>query len=146
MLGGEGSGGENRDEHERALCRGDRLSQRGWRSGVSAVAQRQWRVEPNEDELTTALRELHEETGLTVEIHPGFRAVLTYDFARGGAMFSKEVVYFLGRATSSEVKLSGEHVDYLWAIYARARQRLSFENTQAVLEQAENFLDRLAAS
>ncbi|MDW8110191.1 MAG: bis(5'-nucleosyl)-tetraphosphatase [Candidatus Bipolaricaulota bacterium] len=104
------------------------------------------RVEPNEDELTTALRELHEETGLTVEIHPGFRAVLTYDFARGGAMFSKEVVYFLGRATSSEVKLSGEHVDYLWAIYARARQRLSFENTQAVLEQAENFLDRLAAS
>lgn len=101
------------------------------------------RVEPNEDDLTTALRELREETGLSVEIQPDFRAVLSYNFSRGNASFSKEVVYFLGRATSFEVKLSGEHLDYLWASYPRARQRLSFENTQEVLEQADRFLDQL---
>ncbi|MCI2430425.1 NUDIX domain-containing protein [Candidatus Acetothermia bacterium] len=105
------------------------------------------RVEPDEDDLTTALRELREETNLdNVEIQPDFKAVLSYDFPRGSASFSKEVVYFLGRATSFEVKLSGEHLDCLWASYARARQRLSFENTQEVLEQAEKFLDHLALS
>lgn len=104
------------------------------------------RVEPHEDDLTTALRELQEEAGVSVEIVSDFRATLSYGFPRGSEYFSKEVVYFLGRATSSAVKLSGEHLDYLWASYARARQRLSFENTQEVLEKVDEFLDRLAPS
>ncbi len=104
------------------------------------------RVEPNEDDLTTALRELQEEAGVSVEIVADFRAKLSYSFARGSESFSKEVVYFLGRATSFDVKLSGEHLDYMWASYARARQRLSFENTQEVLEKADEFLEQLASS
>lgn len=100
------------------------------------------RVEPDEDDLTAALRELREEAGIGVEILPGFLEILRYRFNRGSEAFAKEVVYFLGPATSFDVKLSGEHLDYLWASCARTRQRLSFENTQALLDRAESFLNR----
>ncbi len=98
------------------------------------------RVEPGEDETRAALRELQEEAGITVEILPGFREVIRYDFTRGSKGFHKEVVYLLGRARSSEVKLSGEHLDYLWTSYERTRQRLSYENAQELLDKAERFL------
>lgn len=103
------------------------------------------RVEPDEDEATAALRELHEETGIAVEILPGFREVIRYEFTRGSKNFSKEAIYFLGRARSFDVRLSGEHFDYLWASYERTRQRLSFENAQELLDKAERFLQALAS-
>lgn len=104
------------------------------------------RVEPNEDETAAALRELHEEAGIDVEILPGFREVIRYNFTRGSKSFSKEAIYFLGRAHSFDVKLSGEHLDYLWASYERTRQRLSYENAQELLDKAERFLNGLTDS
>jgi len=98
------------------------------------------RVEPDEDEATAALRELHEEAGIDVELVPGFREVIRYEFTRGSKSLHKEVIYFLGRARSFDVKLSGEHLDYLWAPYERTRQRLSYENAQELLDKAERFL------
>jgi bis(5'-nucleosidyl)-tetraphosphatase len=98
------------------------------------------RVEPHEDEISAAFRELQEETGLSVEILPGFREVIHYDFTRGSKSLHKEVVYFLGRAREGDVKLSGEHKDFLWASYERTRQRLSYENAQELLDKAERFL------
>jgi bis(5'-nucleosidyl)-tetraphosphatase len=98
------------------------------------------RVEPNEDEATAALRELHEEAGIDVELVPGFREVIRYEFTRGSKPLHKEVIYFLGRARSFDVKLSGEHKDFLWASYKRTRQRLSYENAQELLDKAERFL------
>ncbi len=103
-------------------------------------------VEPGEDEAEAAIRELHEEAGITVEILPGFREVIHYEFTRGSKNLHKEVVYFLGRARSFNVKLSGEHLDYLWASYARTRQRLSYENAQQLLDKAERFLNESLAS
>ncbi len=102
------------------------------------------RVELDEDERVAALRELHEEAGIDVEILPGFRETIRYEFTRGSRSFSKEVIYFLGRAQSFDVKLSGEHLDYLWASYERTRQRLSYENAQELLDKAERFLNGLA--
>lgn len=99
------------------------------------------RVEPHEDEMNAALRELHEEAGITVEILPGFREVIQYEFARGSKNLHKEVIYFLGQAHSFAVKLSGEHLDHLWASYVRTRQRLSYENAQELLDRAEKFLN-----
>lgn len=104
------------------------------------------RVEPNEDETAAALRELHEEAGIDVEILPGFREVIHYKFTRGSRSFSKESIYFLGRARSFDVKLSGEHLDYLWASYERTRQRLSYENAQELLDKAERFLNAQASA
>jgi 8-oxo-dGTP pyrophosphatase MutT (NUDIX family) len=103
------------------------------------------RVEPDEDEVKAALRELHEEAGITVEILPSFREVIHYEFSRGSTLFPKEVIYFVGRARSSDVKLSGEHLDFLWTSYARTRQRLSYENAQELLDKAEMFLKALPA-
>lgn len=104
------------------------------------------RVEPGEDEAEAALRELHEEAGISVEILPGFREVIDYEFARGSRNLHKEVVYFLGRARSFTVTLSGEHLDYLWASYERTRQRLSYENAQELLDKAERFLNGLTSA
>lgn len=104
------------------------------------------RVEPGEDEAEAALRELHEEAGISVEILPGFREVIDYEFARGSRNLHKEVVYFLGRARSFAVKLSGEHLDYLWASYERTRQRLSYANAQELLDKAERFLNGLTSA
>lgn len=101
------------------------------------------RVEPGEDEMDAALRELREEAGISVEILPGFREVIQYEFARGSKNLQKEVVYFLGRARSFSVKLSGEHLDYLWASYERTRQRLAYANAQELLDKAEEFLQAL---
>ncbi|MCX8103700.1 MAG: bis(5'-nucleosyl)-tetraphosphatase [Candidatus Bipolaricaulota bacterium] len=104
------------------------------------------RVEPDEDEMNAALRELQEEADIAVEIVPGFREIIDYEFARGSKNLRKEVVYFLGRARSFTVKLSGEHLDYLWASYERTRQRLSYENAQELLDKAERFLNGLASA
>ena len=48
-------------------------------------------MEGNETESETALREIREETGLTVTLDTGFRAVVTYS-PKPGVM--KDVIYF----------------------------------------------------
>lgn len=58
-------------------------------------------VEGNETEVETAIREVKEETGLDVEIDSNYRYTTNYSPKEG---VSKEVVYFLGKPLTKEIK------------------------------------------
>src|SRR5215212_8395082 len=69
-------------------------------------------VEKGEDDLTAALRELAEETGIKdTEIIDGFRHQMTYFFRdKRKGLIKKTVVFFLAQTQATELKLSHEHV------------------------------------
>lgn len=80
-------------------------------------------VDPGETELETALRELHEETGIAhdqIELDPDFRFSSFYTVRKkrfGKKPMLKELVIFLGTLTShdldQELEIT-EHIGYDW--------------------------------
>jgi len=78
-------------------------------------------VEPGENDLDCALREMEEETGITaadVEIDPRFRFTTQYtvNYKRkfGGRTALKTVVIFLGRLVRDVQIETSEHEDCQW--------------------------------
>lgn len=67
-------------------------------------------MEGNETESETALREIREETGLTVTLDTGFRAVVTYS-PKPGVM--KDVIYFAAEYIGGEAHRQVEEVTEL---------------------------------
>ncbi len=98
-------------------------------------------VEAGEKETETALRELEEETGIKeVEIVFGFRETLEYFYRREGRTMHKEVVFFLAKAKTPDVRLSNEHIGFVWLPYEDALSKLTFKNARELLEKAEKRL------
>ncbi len=97
-------------------------------------------VEPGESPEQTALREIKEETGLNVELVPGFREEVEYYYFRQGRRIRKRVIYFLARAPSKDVRLSWEHKGYAWLPFGQALARITFENSRRVLAKAHIYL------
>lgn len=93
-------------------------------------------IEPGETEEETALREIREETGLSVQLVPGFRTVSHY-MPRPGV--EKDAVYFLAKMPDGEISLQASEVaDYCWCDAKTAGQTLRHD--QAVLSAAAAFL------
>jgi len=100
-------------------------------------------IEPDEDELVAARREITEETGIErLRPLPGFRATSTYRFARGPRSISKSVVYFLAEAETGRVRLSSEHSDAAWLAADDAKRRLTYAEGRRVLDEAEARLEQ----
>ncbi len=98
-------------------------------------------VEAGESETQTALRELQEETGITeVDLVFGFREAIEYFYRREGRTMHKEVVFFLARTPTETVRLSDEHIGFVWLPYAEALDRLTFKNAKELLMKAERRL------
>lgn len=101
--------------------------------------------EEGESYLETARRELEEETGIgRVEIDEGHRFEEAYVFTkRSGKQVSKRVVYFLGEVgTGHSVRLQASEVsDYAWDDRDRARERMTFEEGRALLDEVLAYLD-----
>lgn len=99
-------------------------------------------IEENEDELSAALRELKEESGLEkVRILPGFRKVLNYYYKRGdGTLVSKMLILFLGEALEKNVSVSWEHEGFEWLSLSEALSRIKYAGYRGVLEEAEKFI------
>jgi len=101
------------------------------------------KLQDNESWREAALRELKEETGLTLDLHPSFEHSYSYTFnGSRGNKIEKTILFFIAQAPyDSEISLSQEHVDYLWLPYEHARMQLVFENIKYLLDQVEQFLE-----
>ena len=104
-------------------------------------------IEPGESPENAALRETREETGIAdIEIIPGFRTVSRYQFTRGDTPVDKDVIYFLGRTTQQDVRISPEHTAWQWADYRTALATLTYDDTKQVLHHVERFFAETATA
>jgi len=100
--------------------------------------------EKGESDLETARRELAEETGISqVEIdeqHP-FDEHYTF-IKRSGKQVSKRVTYFLGQVSADQaiVLQEAEVSDYAWGDATQTRQRMSFDEGRALLDEVLAYL------
>jgi 8-oxo-dGTP pyrophosphatase MutT (NUDIX family) len=86
----------------------------------------------------TALRELAEETGIDdAALVPGFQTRTQYQFHHKGEEIHKQVHWFLAETDEMIVKLSNEHVGFLWLSWDDAMEQLTFENSKRVLAAAK---------
>ncbi len=100
-------------------------------------------VEKGENERETAVRELREETGITnAQFIDGFKERISYYYKRQGTTVYKEVIFFLMKSETKDVKLSFEHVNYAWVTYDGAMAKLTFKNAKDVLRKSQEFLTR----
>ncbi|MDD2806986.1 MAG: NUDIX domain-containing protein [Patescibacteria group bacterium] len=104
------------------------------------------RQEAGETEIESALRELHEETGITdIKIVDGFKEEYDYDFDSeiiNGVREKKykTAIFFLGEVASAEITISSEHIDSGWFDYDKALERSFFQQGQNLLKKANQFL------
>ncbi len=91
-------------------------------------------MEAGESEEGTGLREIWEETGLQVELLPGFRYTVSYQIPPA---YQKEVVYYLARFRSKEIKLQQAEVSEAVLLpYEAALAKLTYRNDQDLLRAA----------
>ena len=95
-------------------------------------------MEKNETEEETAIREIHEETGLSVVLDTGFRHVTTYSPMQG---VTKDVVYFLAFSKEGEFVTQAEEVNEAnWFTFKEAHTKITYANDIALLKKAQEYL------
>lgn len=98
-------------------------------------------MEIGETEIDTVKREIQEETSIdNINIIDGFRNQISYKYRKKGKLVNKCVIYYLAQTETQAVKLSFEHIDYIWLKYDDALSRLSFENSKLVLIKAKEYI------
>ena len=97
-------------------------------------------MEYGESERQTALREVLEETGLKVEILPGFRE--TCEYCPYGSI-QKQVVFFAAKSGGEEVVIQRSEIDrFKWARYEDACELFKYDNDIRVLQKAKKWIYR----
>ena len=97
-------------------------------------------VEEGETEVETALREVHEETGLTIQLEDGFRQSVEY-YPRPN--IRKQVVYFLGYADDDRTRRQEEEISEIrWVPLKSAHREVTFRHDKNLINHAKKFLRR----
>ena len=95
-------------------------------------------VEAGETEEETAIREIKEETGIDVILDTSFRRVITYAPKKE---ITKDVVYFLAKATSYEYTPQEEEIAKIkWVEINHATTILSYDNDRQLVNQAKSVI------
>lgn len=101
-------------------------------------------VEEGEQEYDAARREIQEETGIRdLRFARGFRAVYCLNFTRDGKPIVKDVVMFLAETHQGAVRISEEHLGYVWVTYRDALPHFRFPNSKTVLRKAQGYLQKM---
>lgn len=97
--------------------------------------------EKNETEEQTAKREIKEETGIEdIELIKGFKEAVKYFYKKGEETIYKEVVFFLAQTMDEKVKLSHEHIGYVWLSYQKAYEKLTYGTSKELLRKGDGYL------
>jgi len=97
--------------------------------------------QPGEDDLTSALRELKEETGITDAIViPSFKKTSRYFYRWGGSLVKKEVAFFLAESKSGDIRVSEEHDGYTWMTKDEVLVNVRYQNLKELVEEADRIL------
>ena len=100
-------------------------------------------VEKGETEEQTMKREVREETGINnIEVVNNFREPISYYFKAKGKTVFKVLVFYLAKARGRVVRVSHEHIGYVWVPYREAINHLKFQNAKKVIQKANNFLSK----
>ncbi|MFH0868323.1 MAG: NUDIX domain-containing protein [Candidatus Woesearchaeota archaeon] len=98
-------------------------------------------VEEGEKDFDTVKREVEEETGIKdIEIIKDFKEKIQYYFKFKKELISKEVVFYLAKTKTEQIKLSFEHIGSVWLPYDKALEKLTYKNAKEILKKANEFL------
>ena len=99
------------------------------------------KIESGEKDLETVKREIQEETCIkNVEILKDFKEKIHYYYKFEGELITKTVVFYLAKTDTENVKLSFEHIGFIWLSYDKALDKLTFKNAKEILKKANEFL------
>jgi len=104
-------------------------------------------IEEGEDYERTVKREVAEETGLKdIKIIPGFKEHIKYFFRekrmgkKKPAWIFKLVTFFVAETKTKDIKLSPEHIGYLWLPYEEALKKITYKNSKELLKKANSYI------
>lgn len=100
------------------------------------------KLEPGESYEQAAVREVFEETGLTVHPIPNFSQAIYYCFRdQNGLLVDKEVIFFVGELEKDEaIVISREHQGYAWLEIGPSLQKLTYNNARNLLSMVNQFV------
>jgi len=100
------------------------------------------KLESGETLELAAMREVKEETGLEVKPIPNFSESFSYYFRdQQNQRVDKCVTFFVGEATSQNVKLSKEHLNFKWIETGPAIKKLTYNNAKHLLSLVNQFIE-----
>ena len=106
-------------------------------------------IEEGEDYEKTVKREVAEETGLEdIKIIPGFKEHIKYFFKetrqkqKNPAWIFKLVTFFVAETKTKDIKLSPEHIGYVWLPYEEALKKITYKNSKILFKKAREFLKK----
>jgi bis(5'-nucleosidyl)-tetraphosphatase len=96
-------------------------------------------IEKGETVKQTVLREVKEETGISdIKFVNGFEDKVEYYYQREGEVVHKQVVFFLAKTSTNDVKLSHEHLNFMWLRFNDAMQKLTYKTAQNLLKRVKD--------
>ena len=99
------------------------------------------KIEENENTHQTVVRETKEETGITdLDFVDDFEESIEYDFQYEGELIHKKVIFFLAKTSIEKIKISHEHLDYVWLEFEDALEKTTYQNARSVLSRANQLL------
>lgn len=102
------------------------------------------KIEVNENPNQTTIRETKEETGITdLNFVNGFEESVEYEFQYDRELIHKKVIFFLAKTNAVEIKISHEHLDFVWLEFKEALEKITYRNARSVLSKANQLLERL---
>jgi 8-oxo-dGTP pyrophosphatase MutT (NUDIX family) len=109
-------------------------------------------IENGETEEMTLRRETEEETGIRdLKIFSKRVSINYFYIAKGnerekrlkvgrGVWIFKQVHFYPARTNEKEVKISREHIGFIWLPYEEALTKVTFENARRILMETEAYL------